>query len=280
MARLQQRGLAWTAWSRSGTHNTRRVDVLRDDLPALPEDLSAVIHLAAHAVPHHGFGPREAHENEQLCARVLEHLGTHRVRWVYASSAHVYAPSDTAHQETDPTGPQTLYGHSKLACERLCAHATQLDRRIARLFGSVGPGLPRGLMLTEALEQALAGANPIRMRGPDGWRDVLAVDDAAEALVRLAVEPTSLPQDEDGLHIVNVASGKPHRSSELVATMCAALPCRSPAGFAIAWPTGEAQPVLASVERCRNKLGFTPQASLEEALHALARHAYAAHHPH
>ena len=276
--RLQQRGLAWSGWSRSGKHGTRKVDVLRDALPALPEDLSAVIHLAAHAVPHASFGPREAQENEQLCARVLQHLGLRRVRWVYASSAHVYAPSDVPHHETDFTAPPSLYGHSKLACERMSTTSTHLDRRIARLFGSVGPGLPRGLMLTDALEQALSGCNPIRMRGPDGWRDLMAVDDAAEALVRLAVEPTSLPEDDDGLRVVNVASGQARRSSELVATMCAALPRSTAMHLAIDWPSGEAKPVLASVERCRNHLGFTPTADLSEALHALAHHAYAVHH--
>ena len=187
-----------------------------------------------------------------------------------ASSSHVYAPSSEPRAEHEPPAPINAYGAGKLACERLCMEAGG-EVVLARLFGSCGPGLPRGLMLSDALESGVRalhastdGAARVRMRGPDAWRDLLALEDAAEALVACALHPGPLA---GALH---VASGRRRRSSQLVATMLSALPGR----VEVEWPAGEGPAALALARRLREEVGWSPRHDVDEALRSMARTAW------
>lgn len=260
-ARLAELGVPAILWARRAEAGIEAADLLADArLPDMPRRLDAIIHLAAHAVPGPGFLERHAEENIALCARMLDAAQGRAARFVLASSAHVYAPSDKPHQEDAPLAPATPYGRSKLACEELCRAQQRTEPRIARLFGTAGPGLPRGLMLADALESALRGDDPVVMRGPDGWRDILDVRDAADALVGLALAPSA------GACVANIASGRARRSSDLVQTMLSALP-RPPR---VAWPAGEALPLRADVARIAALCGFSPRRELDQCLRSMA----------
>ena len=272
-----ERGEQVLGWTREPARLPRgvaaaRVDLLRDDAPEVPDGVRAIILLSGHAVPGADDGERLARESLFMCARVVERARRARDlrRLVYASSSHVYAPSSEPHVEDEPPAPANAYGAGKLACERLCVDAGG-EVVLARLFGSCGPGLPRGLMLTDALESAVRdlratkdGAARVRMRGPDAWRDLLALEDAAEALVACASHPAGLSG------AVHVASCLPRRSSQLVATMMSALPGR----IVVDWPAGEGPAQLAVARRLRVEAGWKPRHDLDSALRAMASAAW------
>lgn len=132
-------------------------------------------------------------------------------RLLFASTADVYAPSESPHGEDDRVGPQGVYGWSKLLGERLvCDQAHRLghcESVVARLFNVYGPGDPHPHLLPEILRQARRG-RVLHLGDLDEARDFVYVDDVAEALVVLLrrAEPA----------VVNVGTGTPVSGRELV----------------------------------------------------------------
>ncbi len=267
-----RRGSRVVGWTREPARaprgvEARRVDLLAEPAPRIDDDVDAMVLLSGHAVPGADDGERLARESARMCASVVDEARRGRARrLVFASSSHVYAPSDAPHAEDEAPAPVNAYGAGKLACERSCL-ATNGEVVLARLFGSCGPGLPRGLMLSDALESAVRelrasrdGAARVRMRGPDAWRDLLALEDAAEALVACAFHPGPLSG------VVHVAGGQPRRASRLVATMLSALPGR----VEVEWPAGEGPAALAVARRLRLEAGWSARHDLEACLRAMA----------
>jgi UDP-glucose 4-epimerase len=113
---------------------------------------------------------------------------------VYVSSAAVYgearySPIDEAH----PLEPISPYGVSKLAAEsyvRLYTRLYDLPAVIARMFSLYGPG-QRKQVVYDLSRRILSGENPLLVASrPDVSRDLVYVDDAANALIHLASSPT------------------------------------------------------------------------------------------
>lgn len=132
-------------------------------------------------------------------------------RLLFASTADVYAPSESPHSENDPVGPQGVYGWSKLMGERLLSdQAHQLGNceiLIARLFNVYGPGDPHPHLLPEILRQSRHG-NVMELGDLNTARDFAYVDDVAEALVTLLRTARS--------GVVNIGTGTPVKGRELV----------------------------------------------------------------
>ncbi len=170
---------------------------------------TVVFHLAA-------IADGSACASEPLRCMELNVLGTARVleacrrssvpRFVYASTGQVYGlPRRLPVDEEHPTEPCSLYAASKLAAEALirgyCASFGN-DAVIARLANIYGPGFGSRTVTGQAVDQILSGG-PVRLRSLEETRDFLYVDDAVEALMRLAGQPRT----QMGLDIVNVSTG-------------------------------------------------------------------------
>jgi UDP-glucose 4-epimerase len=107
---------------------------------------------------------------------------------VLASSAAVYAPADGRLQEEDPLGPIDVYGYSKRWAEELaCNFAARMGTGVgvARLFNVFGPGETNPHFIPSLICQLQAGES-VRLGNLSSSRDYVFVDDAADALVRLA----------------------------------------------------------------------------------------------
>jgi UDP-glucose 4-epimerase len=173
-----------------------------------------VVHLAArHFIPDCETSPAETLDiNVMGTQNMLDTCAAHPPqRLVFASTADVYAPSDTPHDEDDRVGPQGVYGWSKLLGERLlCEQAHRLgncESVVARLFNVYGPGDPHPHLLPEILRQARRGG-VLHLGDLEEARDFVYVDDVAEALVIL------LRGTESG--VVNVGAGTAASGRELV----------------------------------------------------------------
>jgi nucleoside-diphosphate-sugar epimerase len=163
------------------------------------------------------FGSREADATERIARAVLGLRAHHApgARIVALSSAHVLAPGPKALDADAPVRPAGEYGRARALAERILL--AYEDVVVARLFGTLGPGLPAGLLVSD-LEAALArGDAVVEMGGPDVARDWMDGRDAARAL-RILLEARPAPP-----RIVHVGTGRAIRASELAARLQRAL---------------------------------------------------------
>lgn len=267
IAELVRAGHAVEGWSRSedesrASYRARRVDLAGDrELPAPREPWEAVVLLAGPSVPARFEAARDAPATLAIARRSLEHVARHAplARVVVASSAHVLASAEEPRDESAPCAPAGEYGAAKLAVETLVLeHARRgLDGRIARLFGSLGPGLPAGLAVPDFLAQLARKPASIRLAGPDVRRDLTDGRDVARAL-RALVE---LAQIATG-PVFHVGTGRAVALSRVLSGLAARRGFAGPIAFA----PGTGATWIADAGRLERATGWRPRFELEASL--------------
>lgn len=202
----------------------REIDVLdREDVDRAIADLrpAQVYHFAGAARVAGSWNSRveTLRTNVAGTEHVLEALrrSSRRARVLIPGSALVYRPKDTAIAETDPVGPNTPYGLSKLAQEMLGArHAADgLDVVLTRSFTHIGPGQDTAFAASSfawqiaRIEAGLAEPT-LRVGNLEARRDLLDVRDTVRGYRAL------MASGARGA-IYNVCSGKAHRMADLLA---------------------------------------------------------------
>jgi UDP-glucose 4-epimerase len=174
-----------------------------------------VIHLASlHMIPYCVSHPKETLDNNVLGTQHLLDTWPDEPprRFLFASTADVYAPSDTPHREGDRTEATNVYGGSKLLSEGLVTWCQQrspeMEIVIARIFNAYGSGDGNPHLIPEILLQ-LRGSDSLQLGNVTTKRDYIHVDDVAEVLANL------LYREEPHL-TVNVGSGSSHSAAEIV----------------------------------------------------------------
>jgi UDP-glucose 4-epimerase len=194
---------------------------------------------------------------------------------VYSSSAAVYSPNDKeAVLEDDPTAPLSPYGASKLLAEQLISSvgsAEQISNISLRYFNVVGSNIAEfgdnsKDNLVPKVFLALKNGKRPQIYGsdyptPDGTciRDYIHVQDLA--LAHLA----ALKKVESGYisQVYNVGSGKGYSVKEMMDQISKSIgrdinPEVSQAR------AGDSPKLIASIDKIREQLGWSPKASLEE----------------
>jgi UDP-glucose 4-epimerase len=193
--------------------------------------VDALVHLAA-------FTPKNAGERDRArdiidtnvvgMRALLASLPSPPRRLVFCSTLDVYAPAafDGVVDERSPIGPVGLYGLSKLFGEGLAesyARSAGIEHVTLRLGHVYGPGEERyAKLVPETIRRLLAGTPP-RIAG-DGrdTRDLLYVDDAAEALARSCVAPLG------DSHTINIARGESYPIHDVVDTIATLIGYQGP----------------------------------------------------
>ena len=250
----------------------------RAKLLAALDGIDAVIHLAAKkAVEESVKDPLKYYENN--VGGTLNLLGAMAAKGVkqlvYSSSAAVYSPNDKeAVLEDDPTAPLSPYGASKLLSEQLISSvgsAEQISNISLRYFNVVGSNIAEfgdnsKDNLVPKVFLALKNGKRPEIYGsdyptPDGTciRDYIHVQDLA--LAHLA----SLKKVESGYisQVYNVGSGKGYSVKEMMDQISKSLgrdinPEVSQAR------AGDSPKLIASIDKIKEQLGWSPKASLEE----------------
>jgi len=250
----------------------------RAKLLAALDGIDAVIHLAAKkAVEESVKDPLKYYENN--VGGSLNLLGAMAAKGVkqlvYSSSAAVYSPNDKeAVLEDDPTAPLSPYGASKLLSEQLISSvgsAEQISNISLRYFNVVGSNIAEfgdnsKDNLVPKVFLALKNGKRPQIYGsdyptPDGTciRDYIHVQDLA--LAHLA----ALKKVESGYvtQVYNVGSGKGYSVKEMMDQISKSLgrdinPELSPAR------AGDSPKLIASIDKIKEQLGWSPKASLEE----------------
>ena len=250
----------------------------RVKLLAALDGIDAVIHLAAKkSVEESVKDPLKYYENN--VGGTLNLLGAMAAKGVkqlvYSSSAAVYSPNDKeAVVEDDPTAPLSPYGASKLLSEQLISSvgsAEQISNISLRYFNVVGSNIAEfgdnsKDNLVPKVFLALKNGKRPQIYGsdyptPDGTciRDYIHVQDLA--LAHLA----ALKKVESGYisQVYNVGSGKGYSVKEMMDQISKSIgrdinPELSPAR------AGDSPKLIASIDKIKEQLGWSPKASLEE----------------
>ena len=250
----------------------------RVKLLAALDGIDAVIHLAAKkAVEESVKDPLKYYENN--VGGTLNLLGAMAAKGVkqlvYSSSAAVYSPNDKeAVVEDDPTAPLSPYGASKLLAEQLISSvgsAEQISNISLRYFNVVGSNIAEfgdnsKDNLVPKVFLALKNGKRPQIYGsdyptPDGTciRDYIHVQDLA--LAHLA----ALKKVESGYisQVYNVGSGKGYSVKEMMDQISKSIgrdinPEVSQAR------AGDSPKLIASIDKIKEQLGWSPKASLKE----------------
>lgn len=155
----------------------------------LPDKVDYIIHLAA--LPHvdysYYFEKETLNNNLYSLKNILDYAKNNGIKVLFASSVEVYGGNeDKTFYETDNLSPQSIYGYSKLICEKLIQYYIdkfQIECTILRLTNLYGPAqlpdriIPRNICrLIDNMEFDLTS---------DFYRDFLYVEDAASAIVKM-----------------------------------------------------------------------------------------------
>jgi UDP-glucose 4-epimerase len=200
---------------------------------------------------------------------------------LFASSSEVYgARTDVPFRESDAllqgtsSDPRWVYARSKVRGEELARGllgGASVPALVARLFNVVGPRQSGayGMVLPTFVAQALAG-RPITVFGNGAQtRAFLHVRDAVEALAALAERSV-------GCEVVNVGGEREVSIAELAELVRDATGSRSeirrvdPAQ-AYGRPVDELPRRLPDLARLRERLGFAPRHSLDDAIRGAIR---------
>lgn len=233
---------------------------------------SAVIHLAAGVSLSASFEePSRFVRTNSLGTAVLWEAihGNSRVEHVtVASSMSVYGEgsSEFGIDENWPCKPRSIYGLSKLECERislLCGDLYDIPVTALRIWNTYGPG--QSLTNSETgvvpifASKILSGQAPIVYEDGEQVRDFIHVDDVARCFA-LAIEKRTMG-------VFNAGTGKPTSVLSVAKTLCDLLSdskvephvnhTKRPGDVRHCWP---------DLTRARDHLGWKAVISLEEGL--------------
>lgn len=251
-----------------------RVRVVRGDIRDVDaldqsfEGTDTVFHLAASVGNARSIArPVEDSEVNVIgTVRLLEAARRHGIRkLVYSSSAGIFGELKTVPiSEDHPVEPDTPYGASKLAAEKLClayAKLYPIDCVCLRYFNVYGVHQrydAYGNVIPIFVHQALSGEQLTIHGDGEQTRDFVNVADVAEANYRAA--------RQTGLRgAFNVASGTRVTINRLVELIERALGAELQVRHGPPRP-GDVRHSLASIDAARAAFGFTPGVELETGL--------------
>jgi len=231
---------------------------------------SVVFHLAAvHYIPACEAAPGDAVSINVSGTVNLLHSAIERPKFVFASTAAVYGPSERPHVEnSDGIGPVDVYGLTKLQAERYVEyfHALgRIDAVIVRLFNVIGPGETNPHLVPAIIRQISRGERKVRLGNLFPKRDYIHVEDAAEGFVRLA-----RVADKPAAPLVsNLGTGQMFSVREIVDRIAAAAGVQLEIEPDPARMRTNDRPLLcASTQRLQALTGWLPGTSVSDSLRA------------
>ncbi|MBN1992132.1 MAG: UDP-glucose 4-epimerase GalE [Anaerolineae bacterium] len=239
------------------------------------DNFEAVLHFAAFIEA--GESMRQPGEyfgnNVTGSLNLIEAVVRHNVpRFVFSSTAGIYAGKDTPLTEDDPTGPANVYGQTKLMIEQILSwyHRLYGLRYAALRYFNAAGALPSGErgeahepethLIPNILRVPLGQQEKFTLFGndyptPDGTciRDYIHILDLSSAHL-LALEAL----DKREKMIYNLGNGAGYSNLQVLETARRVTGHPIPTEFTPRRP-GDAPALVADSSRIRQELGWTPQ---------------------
>lgn len=233
-----------------------------------------VFHMAALRINACAADPREGFEVMLRATFDLAELCVeHRVRRViYSSSASVYglSPRFPTDEACNPYDNRTFYGAAKLWGEQLFRSYQDrygLEHVALRYFNVYGPRMDRAGRYTEVMIKWLDcvrdGRSPVIFGDGSTTVDLVFVRDVARA------NAAALTGDVTN-EVFNIGSGRETSLAELLAALLAVNGSRLQPAYQAADTVNPVARRLASIDKARALLGFTPEVDLTAGLRALS----------
>ena len=182
--------------------------------------------------------------------------------FIVFGSAAEYGRFNIPVSEDDPAEPQNLYGATKLVTmETTKSLCSMWKMRFCgvRPFWVYGPQDSEKRMIPSLIEQLLDRKRPPLTKGDQIW-DYLYIDDAMDAVVRLAEDPNA-----EG--IFNLGSGRPVQLRSVVERIRDIIDPNLEVGFGeIPYSPNQIMHLEASIDRLKEATGWQPKTGLEEGL--------------
>lgn len=182
--------------------------------------IEAVFHQGACSATTEWNGRYMLDNNFEYSKVLLEYCQSHRIPFLYASSAAVYGGSDAFAEAREFERPLNVYGYSKLLFDQYVrARWAQLTTQVAgfRYFNVYGPREQhKGAMASVAFhhhEQVMRGENPKLFGAFDGFeagmqsRDFIHVDDVADVNLWFLDHP-----DRSGIFNLGTGRAEPFKT--------------------------------------------------------------------
>ncbi len=231
-----------------------------------------VMHQAALAsVPRSVKDPLTSHEsNINGTLNVLLAARDARVkRIVYAASSSAYGdqPTQPKHEEMSPS-PLSPYAVQKLTCEyyiQSFCRVYGMEGVCLRYFNIFGPrqaaDSPYSGVIAQFIYKMMAGETPTINGDGSTSRDFTFIANAVNANLLACQAPAEVATGR----VFNVGTGYSHTLNDLYAALAEILNFKAKPMYG---PTraGDVQHSLASIERGRRELGYTPQADFHAGL--------------
>lgn len=198
-------------------------------------------------------------------------------RFLFSSSAAVYASSDSPVTEVSPIGPVSPYGETKLAGEWLTRDATvawplnAVSLRYFNVAGAISSELGDAAianLIPMVMEKIAAGESPLIFGDDyptrDGTciRDYIHVQDVAEAHVAAIDGMNSL---DDGYHVFNVGTGRGASVREIIESVLNVAGARVVPTIA-GRRAGDPAVVVANVDKIAHVLGWSSRFDLMDVI--------------
>jgi UDP-glucose 4-epimerase len=180
----------------------------------LPSNVDCVIHLAQSS--HYRNFPIGAHDmrciNIDSVCRLLEWARKSNVKkFIFTSTANVYAKSSDLLTESHSIHPESFYGATKLTAEYLMRqYQSFFQIYILRLFTVYGPD-QKGMLISNIIERIRTGQPITLAEGTGLFITPIYVDDVVTTLMRLIETPSKAP-----IKLLNVCGNRVLHLKEIV----------------------------------------------------------------
>lgn len=237
-----------------------------------PEDLDAVVHLAAHAKVHELVQqPDRALENITMTFNVLEFCRANKLPIIFSSSREVYGDIHryiTEESHADFAFTESPYSASKIAGEALvysyaqCYDLPYLVFRFSNVYGRFDNDLERMERVIPLFIRRIAKREPITVFGEKKTLDFTYVDDCVDGIFR-GIE--LLVSGRDANHTINLAYGQGSSlitMAKYVAENLGVEPNMTVEPSRV----GEVTHYVANIGKARALLGYNPQTQLKDGI--------------
>ena len=181
-----------------------------------------ILHCAAEI-----YDPESMFESNLVMTwQCLDYARQHHCHMIYFGSSSEYGWRDCVTSESTVLEPHTAYAGTKAAGTMMCqgwAREFALDVQIMRLYSIYGPE-EKPHRLFPKLWCAFRLMRPMRL--VEGVHDFVYIDDAVDAVMRVASSPDRSPGE-----IINVCSGQQHTNGAVLDHFVRAVGRQAPVDF-------------------------------------------------